>query len=67
MTYAWSHKDLKQNLVGKPIYPSAEDKTGIETQWQEACHEDREAEHFLRALYLGRHPSQMGQNQCSDQ
>lgn len=49
------------------IHLSAEDKTDIETQWQEACHEDGEREHFLGALYLGRYPSQICPNQSSDQ
>lgn len=52
---------------GETFLLSAEDKTGIETQWQEACHEDGEREHFLGALYLGRYPSQIGPNQCRDQ
>jgi len=60
-------RGFREKILGeKTFLPSAEDKTGIETQWQETCHEDGEAEHFLGALYLGRHPSQMGPNQCSD-
>ena len=60
-------EEFKERSLEKKHHLSAEDKIAPKHQHQEACHEDEETEQVPGARYLGRHPSQMGQNQCSDQ